>query len=191
MKVFAVLARRFARLATNTVVRAPWLWRLFRAPLRRQFSWLAPRWDEIRTAGHLAPFEAALEAVAPPPRTALDLGTGTGDGALAIAHARSKLPAELAGRVRYEHADSARLPFPDGAFELVGLANMIPFFDEIARVLAPGGAAVFGFSDGLRTPIYVPFERLRRELGRRGFTHFAEFSAGSGTALFARKGERT
>jgi len=210
MKVFAVLARRFARLATNTVVRAPWLWRLFRGPLRQQFSWLAPRWDEIRTAGHLAPFEAALEAVAPPPRTALDLGTGTGDGALAIArrfpgtevvgvdlapemveHARSKLPAELAGRVRYEHADSARLPFPDGAFELVGLANMIPFFDEIARVLAPGGAAVFGFSDGLRTPIYVPFERLRGELGRRGFTHFAEFSAGSGTALFARKGERT
>ena len=210
MTLLAGLARRFARLATNAVVRAPWLWRLFRGPLRRQFSWLAPRWDTIRTPDHLASFAAALEGVATPPRRALDLGTGTGDGALAIArrfpaaevagvdlspgmveHARRKLPAELAGRVRFEQADSARLPYPDGSFDLVGLANMIPFFDELARVLAPGGYAVFGFSDGPRTPIYVPPERLRGELARRGFSDFAEFSAGSGTALLARKGSRS
>jgi SAM-dependent methyltransferase len=207
--LLASLARRFARLATNAVVRAPWLWRIFRGPLQRQFSWLAPRWDAIRTPDHLASFEAALEGVEPAPSRALDLGTGTGDGALALArrfpnaevvgvdlspemveHARRKLPSELAGRVRYEQADSARLPYPDGAFDLVGLANMIPFFDELARVLAPGGAAVFGFSDGPRTPIYVPPDRLRAELGRRGFSDFAEFSAANGTALLARKAGR-
>jgi SAM-dependent methyltransferase len=210
MTMLARLARRFARLATNVVVRAPWLWRLFRGPLRRQFSWLAPRWDTIRTPDHLAPFEAVLAAVETAPRTALDVGTGTGDAALAIArrfpsaevvgvdlspemveHARRKIPAELAGRVRFEQGDSEHLPYPDGAFDLVGLANMIPFFDELARLVAPGGAAVFGFSDGPRTPMYVPPERLRTELGKRGFTDFADFSAGSGTALFARKADRS
>ena len=56
---------------------------------------------------------------------------------------------------------------------------MIPFFDELARVVAPGGAVVFSFSGGAETPIYVPPERLRTELGRRGFADFAEFSAGA------------
>jgi hypothetical protein len=68
---------------------------------------------------------------------------------------------------------------------------MIPFFDELARVVKPGGQALFAFSMGAGTPIYVPAERLRTELGRRGFTEFAEFAAGNGTALLARKGDRS
>src|ERR671925_164783 len=36
------LGRRFARLATDVVVRQPALWRLFRGPLRRQFDRLPP-----------------------------------------------------------------------------------------------------------------------------------------------------
>ena len=52
------------------------------------------------------------------------------------------------------------LPYDDGAFDLVTLANMIPFFDELARVTAPGGALVFSFSGGAETPIYVPSARL-------------------------------
>jgi hypothetical protein len=49
---------------------------------------------------------------------------------------------------------------------------------------------VFAFSLGPGTPIYVPPERLRQALARRGFTEFAEFDAGKGTALLARKGVR-
>ena len=98
-----------------------------------------------------------------------------------------KAPPELRGRVSFERADASRLPFEDGAFDLVLLANMIPFFDELARVTAPGGTAVFSFSLGPETPIYVPRERLRSELARRGFSEFADFSAGAGTALVARK----
>ena len=64
---------------------------------------------------------------------------------------------------------------------------MIPFFDELARVTAPGGAVVFSFSAGPETPIYVPPEVLRKELEARGFMDFADFAAGSGTALVARK----
>ena len=64
---------------------------------------------------------------------------------------------------------------------------MIPFFDELARVVAPGGTLVLSFSRGAETPIYVPSDRLRRELGRRGFAEFAEFSADPATALRAKR----
>ena len=200
------LGRKFARVTTNAVVARPRLWRLFRRLMRRQFETLAPHWDQIRTAGHLAPYERALDALPAPPARALDVGTGTGDGALAIARrfpqaevigvdladamlteARRKLPAELAGRVRFESADASSLPYADGTFDLVAHANMIPFFDEVARLVAPGGHALFAFSAGAETPIYVSIERLRTELQRRGFAEFAEITAGDGTGLLARK----
>ena len=200
------LGRKFARLTTNAVVARPRLWRLFRPLMRRQFDTLAPQWDEIRSPGHLDAYEAALAALSGPPRRALDVGTGTGDGALTIARrfpqadvlgvdlaetmvakAREKVPEDQAARVRFQAADASKLPFPDESFELVAHANMIPFFDELTRVLAPGGHALFAFSGGAGTPIYVPFERLRDELSRRGFVDFAEFEAGAGTALLARK----
>ena len=203
----AALGRRYARAITNVVVRRPRLWRLFRRSLRLQFDNLAPRWDAMRDPAHLAPLELALEDVDPPPRRVLDLGTGTGSAALAIARrfpeaeavgvdlaermvdeARRKTTPGLGARVRFEVGDAARLCYGDGEFDLVTLANMIPFFDELDRVLAPGGSAIFGFSGGPATPIYVPPERLRAELERRGFSHFAEFAVGRGTALLARKG---
>jgi SAM-dependent methyltransferase len=194
------IGRRFARLVTNAVVRRPRLWPLFRGPLKRQFEQLAPRWDTMRRPGHLAPLEAALAALPIEPARSLDLGTGTGDAAAAIARrfpqsevvgvdlaaamveeARRKHP-----ELRFEQADASRLPFDAAAFDLVVLANMIPFFDELRRVVAPGGWAVFSFSLGAGTPIYVEPERLRRELERRGFAEFAGFSAGAGTAFAAK-----
>jgi SAM-dependent methyltransferase len=200
--------RRFARLATNLAVRRPALWPIVRPLMRLQFDWLAPYWDSLRAPGYMAAYEAGLAAV-PAPRRALDVGTGTGIGAFAVAtrfpdadvvgvdlsedmlaEARQKTPAEIADRIRLEQADAARLPFPDEAFDLVTLGNMIPFFDELARVLSPGGTLLVAFSSGPETPIYVPFERLRAELERRGFAHFAELAAGSGTALLARKDAR-
>jgi ubiquinone/menaquinone biosynthesis C-methylase UbiE len=203
------LGQKFARLSTNAVLRSPSLWRFFRPLVRKQFDAIAGDWDTMRDPTHLAPYEAALAAVHPAPSSALDLGTGTGQGAFAIARrfpdaqvvgvdlaeamlaeARRKTPAELAERVRFENGDASSLPFPDASFDLVAHANMIPFFDELARVLAPGGQAVFAFSLGPGTPIYVPLERVKRELAGRGFTEFAEFAAGKGTALLARKGDR-
>jgi SAM-dependent methyltransferase len=204
------LGRRLVRFTTNVVLRRPVLWRLFRGITRRQFDAIAPRWEGMRLPDTLASFEAALEAVGPtPPRRVLDLGTGTGAGARTLAarfpeaeivgadlsermlaEARRVTPPELEPRVRYEAADASALPFEDGAFDLVTHANMIPFFDELERVLAPGGQALFAYSSGDSTPIYVPPERLRAELGRRGFTDFAEFAAGRGIGFLARKGER-
>jgi SAM-dependent methyltransferase len=201
------LGRRFARLATNAVVARPRLWRGFRWLLRKQFDRLAPEWQARRRPEAFAALEEALAAVEPPPRRVLDLGTGPGAAAFLaarrfpdaevvgadlsermLAEARANIPPELAGRMRFEAADGAQLPFEDEAFDLVVLANMIPFFDELARAVAPGGWVVLSFSAGPETPIWVPPARLREELGVRGFSDFADFTAAGGTALLARKG---
>ena len=138
----------------------------------------------------------------------LDLGTGTGKAALLVAErfpaaeivgvdlapamveeARRLLPAELAGRVRFEVADASALPFPDGAFDLVTLLNMIPFFGELARVTAAGGTVAICHGAGDSTPIWTPPDTLRARLQALGFEDFEELAAGVGTAFLARKGK--
>lgn len=143
----------------------------------------------------------------PSPRVALDVGTGTGAAAFLLASrfldadvtgvdlspamvavARTKTAPQLACRVHFVEADAAALPVPTDSCDLVTLANTIPFFDELARVLAPSGTLLVSFSEGADTPIWVPPERLRVELVRRGFGTFAEFAAGTATCLLARRG---
>jgi ubiquinone/menaquinone biosynthesis C-methylase UbiE len=198
------VGQRFARLVTNVVVRAPGLWRVFRRPLTANFDRIAPEWDATRVdETRLRPIVAALDAIDEPPRSVLDLGTGTGrvarlaaerwpaaaitgvdvSGGM-IAEARRLATSEAQ---RYEVGDASRLAYPDGAFDLVAMNNMIPFFDEVARVTAPGGYVAVAFGLGPATPIWVPLDRVRGELERRGFTHVANFSAGPGVSLLARK----
>jgi SAM-dependent methyltransferase len=197
------LGQRFARFTTDVVVRRPFLWRLFRRVTRAQFDRLAPVWNARRDSESFAPVRAALQRVDAAPSRILDLGTGTGSVARILAERfpdAEIVAVDLAPRmisearalteapnVRYEVVDAERLPYEDGSFDLVTLGNMIPFFDELARVAAPGGRLMFFFSGGAQTPIYVPPERLRRELEARGFAEFAELSAGRGTAFVARK----
>jgi ubiquinone/menaquinone biosynthesis C-methylase UbiE len=200
-----VNSETFARRVTDAVVRNQWLWRFLRGRLRDRFDSLASTWETRIGPHHLWALDLALEDVASPLRI-LDLGTGTGVVAKALAErypeaevvgidlspamieeARRTLPPELAARVSFQVGDAAALDSPDADFELVTLSNMIPFFDELARVVAPGGRLVLSFSKGAETPIYVPPERLRRELGRRGFAEFAEFSAPPATALRAKR----
>jgi ubiquinone/menaquinone biosynthesis C-methylase UbiE len=194
------VGQRFARLVTDVVVRAPFLWRLFRGRMTRNFDQLAPEWDATRVSRErLAPMIAALDATGAPTR-ALDIGTGTGAVARLI---RERWPAaevtgidvspgmiaeaRRLGSERYDIGDASALPYDDASFDLVTLNNMIPFFDELARVTAPGGYVAVSYSMGPRTPIWVPLERVRDELQRRGFLHVANFETGGGLALLARR----
>ena len=192
--------QRFARFVTDVTVRAPFLWRLFRGRVVRNFDKLAPEWDATRVRRErLAPMIAALDAVGAP-RRALDVGTGTG----AIARLVSErwpdadvtgvdlspgmiAEARRLGRERYDIGDSSALPYEDGSFDLVTLNNMIPFFDEIARVTAPGGHVAVAFSMGPQTPIWVPLDRVRAELERRGLQHRGDFQIDTGLALLAQR----
>jgi SAM-dependent methyltransferase len=198
--------RKFARAATRAVVARPVLWRLFKRPLRVQFDALAPIWEARREGASMLVLEDAFHHVEPAPARILDLGTGTGIAARFLAarfpdaavvgadlspkmiqHAREHLPGELADRVRFEVADAMRLPYEDGGFDLVVLLNMIPFFDELARVTSVGGHVVLGFSAGAETPIYVPPPTLRARFADVGFDRFEELAAGEATGFLARR----
>jgi ubiquinone/menaquinone biosynthesis C-methylase UbiE len=157
-------------------------------------------WDSMRMEDTLASYEAALTKIGEPVERALDVGTGTGAGARAL---RERFPnAEVVGvdlasgmldearrlvlDVEFVEGDAARLPFDDASFDVVAHNNMIPFLNQVRRVLRPGGWTVFAFSSGSETPIWVEPQRLRRELERRGFTDFAEIAAGRGVGVLAR-----
>ena len=175
--------QRFARFATTATVRAPALWRVFRYPLTRTFDRLAPTWDTLRNSpDRLAALEHALDAVPGSPARILDVGTGTGSAARMAAarwpnatvtgvdfSAGMIEESKKLGGERYVVGDAAALPFADASFDLVLLNNMIPFFDELARVTAPGGHVAIAFSRGAETPIYVPLDRVAQQLEARGF----------------------
>ena len=193
--------QQLARLATTLAVRSPATWRLFRGPLRRMFDRLAPAWEGRASADKLASLDAALAGLATPPRRILDVGTGTG---AAARHLAARWPAaevtgidlspemlaeagRLGGGPHYVAGDASHLPFADASFDLVVLVNMIPFFDQLARVTAPGGSIAISYTLGAATPIFVPLERADSELARRGFGERHHAAGGRGLALLATK----
>jgi ubiquinone/menaquinone biosynthesis C-methylase UbiE len=201
--------QRYARFATNVVTRVPGAWVLFRRPVASMFDRLAREWDATRAdPSRMRAIRAALEAIGePPPARVLDIGTGT--GAAARVSAELWPAAQIVGvdvssgmieearrlasceREQYQVADSAHLPFADASFDAVSLNNMIPFYDELARVTAPGGHVAIAFSLGDRTPIFVPPARVVAELERRGFAHVASFEQAPGISLLAKKADRS
>jgi ubiquinone/menaquinone biosynthesis C-methylase UbiE len=200
--------RLIGKALTRLVARAPWTWPLMRRAVRGFFDRLAGRWDErVRPDApeHLAALAAAVARLEAPPARSLDLGTGTGAGALWLARefpdarvtgldiseamieqARAKLPAELSGRVDFLVGDAERLPFGDGSFDLVTQISVPVFFEEVARLLAPGGYVVVVSSLGLKTPFHTPERTLRNGFRRRGVEVVATGAAGPGTFFLGR-----
>jgi len=196
----------------KAMLKAPWLWPLLRAPVRRFFDLRADSWDSRTVESDpefLLPLAAALTHVGEPER-ALDLGTGTGVAALLIARefprcsvrgvdisepmikkASKRIGLDPDGRVAFRVADASSLPFEDGAFDLVAQLNLPPFLDETARVLRPGGFFVSATSWGQRTPFYVAPEALERAAARRGLSLVCSERVGNGLfSVFASAGQR-
>jgi ubiquinone/menaquinone biosynthesis C-methylase UbiE len=201
--------RVIGKALTRMVARAPWMWPLIRRFARSFFDRSAEGWDErVRPDApeHLAALAAAVARLEAPPGRAVDLGTGTGAGALWLARefpntrvtgldiseamierAKAKLPDELSGRVEFLLGDAERLPFPDGSLDLVAQISVPVFFDEVARVLAPGGYVIVVSSLGLKTPFHTPERTVRKGFRRRGIETVASGAEGPGTFFLGRR----
>ncbi len=199
--------RVIGRALNGTIARAPWLWPVLRAPMRRYFDQLAEGWDERTSAGsvvHLESLAVAVTEVSPEPERILDVGTGTGAAALFLARefpragirgvdvseemiraAQAKVGLDPDGRIAFRVADAGSLPYGEDSFDLVTQVNVPPFFGEIARVLRPGGHVIFA-STGPGTPFYTPNPVLERGMRRRRIEPVASGEAGTGTYVVGR-----
>ena len=131
------------------------------------FDSLAPGWSADHSGDvRVAPLRDALRRGGLDPGGCwLELGSGTGVGTVELAPVVDRLVAvdlsagmlanapDVAPRVR---ADASVLPFPDAAFDVAVLINMLLFPAELCRVLRPDGKVVWINTLGDRTPIHLP-----------------------------------
>ena len=175
--------RWFGRSIAWVVAHTPWLWGVIRGPVQRFWDRMAGGWDANESPSRTQSMRAALEHVGEPKRI-LEIGSGTGSGAGLL---KARFPAaDVTGvdlspemvriaqakieGVTFVPADASRLPFPDASFDLVAQNNVPVYFNEIARVVAPGGRVLISSTFGTATPYYTPHSVLRKRLAKLGFT---------------------
>ena len=199
--------RALGKLLSGLVSRAPSLWPVVRGATLRFWERSAASWDqriEPDRPEHLAPLAEACDRIGTEPARILELGTGTGSGARLLARrypsaevvigtdlsdamvraARAKVESALSARLRFAVADAGALPFEDATFDLVAQLNLPTYFDEVARMLSPGGHAIVASSLGPATPYYTPDRLLRRGFERRGLETVATGAAGGGAFFY-------
>lgn len=142
--------------------------------------------------------EAGLQALSVRPTRILDVNTGTGfvtrkllalfpEATIVATDLSQAMLAQAQRRspqIEFVRADTARLPFADGSFDLVTLHNGPPHFREMARVLRSGGQMLVAFTSGARVPAIV----LRRWLkSAQRFGKIKHGRAGDGLWLLVTK----
>jgi ubiquinone/menaquinone biosynthesis C-methylase UbiE len=139
-----------------------------RALARRRYSKLAEHYDAdvIPQGGYFAPLEAALGRLSEPPSLVLDVCTGTGAvigtvlkrfpgsrgyavdlSPQMLSHAVQNV-GDAGHTARFAAANSARLPFRAGVFDLTTVQNAFPAVRELVRVTRPGGWILLSYSAG-------------------------------------------
>lgn len=138
------------------------------------FDGLAPRWSE----DHVDPVKAApvLDAIERGEPTLhgrwIELGSGTGAGCRVLrGRVREHVSVDISEQMLAHapngakvRADSAALPFADGAADVVLMINMLLFPTEVDRVLATDGSIVWVNTLGDQTPIHLPPADVERSL---------------------------
>ena len=193
--------RLMGRTLSGIVAHAPWLWGLIRGPVTRFWNRMAGAWDANESPNRTQSLLAAVDHVGEPKRI-LEIGSGTGSGTAVL---KARFPnADITGvdlspemvriamtkvdGVTFEPADASRLPFADASFDLVAQNNVPVYFDEIARVLAPGGRALITSTFGPATPYYTPHNVLTKRFGKLGFSDLRSEQAPPGDWFLATKG---
>ena len=170
--------RLMGRLLSRLVAFAPWLWPLVRRPTRAFWDRAAAGWAGRASPDRAAALEAGAAELPARPVRVLEIGSGTGDGTAVLRRAfpdadivgvdLSPRMVDAASRnvpsARFQVGDAARLPFPDGSFDLVAQLN-VPFYArEVTRVAGPDGYVLVASTLGPATPYYTPHGVLRRRL---------------------------
>lgn len=153
------------------------------------------------------PLEQALMDLRSSPERILDLGTGTGFAGRILARrfpSARVVGADVSGEMlaiarqaaldeaaemRFTGADGARLPFADGAFDLVVQHNVFPYPDELMRVCAPGGRVLIVYSFG-GPWVALAWPALAERLSSAGAMHTRERRVAFGFYGSAKKGVR-
>lgn len=141
------------------------------------FGEMAPVWNQRVPPEELDGILDALErGGVPKGGCCIEVGAGTGhatrhlrywcESVIAIDISEEmlhRLDPALAPRVL---ADGSRLPFPDGAADVIALANMFLFPAEVVRLLAPGGRVIWYNGIGEQTPIHLSAEEIIQALNK-------------------------
>jgi SAM-dependent methyltransferase len=177
---------------------------------------LARRWSRWRYARLAADYDSYIsrhpdygdalgEALAVPeisPRRMLDVGAGSGFAASVLVRrfpaawpvaCDLSLPMLARARARLPHlpvvcADSGRLPFADGLFDLVVVHNAPARVGELSRLLAARGWLVAAFSHAGTLPGWLRAALIRR-LRRQGLEVVRQRRVGAGWYVVAHRSE--
>ena len=190
----------------RTVTRAPWSLAAAapaRDALLRRVA--ASGWDQRYASDpqRLVPLTAALDLLPAPPRRVLDVGTGTGAAALLVADrwpdaevtGIDVAPAMIdAARAQGERSAASgswsrtsRRSIPGEGYDLVIMLNMPPFFEQVAKLLRPGGHVVSIASRGATTPFFTPAGDAEAQVSSARARDRRRGTAGPGTYYLARR----
>lgn len=131
----------------------------------RRYTELAPEWDGERGGYRPVPLADALQRGGPwPEGLCLEVGCGTG---LLTGLIEDVWPRVMSMDLTWEmlrrssarqrlQGDASRLPVRDGCAQVVVLADVPLFADEVVRALAPDGVVVWSNALGVDAPHHVP-----------------------------------